>query len=85
MTQRAKDHNQILREANDNYTLVFDYDASNNPVYIGKALLGSPKSDPVWQIRKLTYSGTNVTDIQWEDGDDLFDNIWDNRASGSYS
>lgn len=82
---RDPDYNQLLREAHDNWTTAFDYDASNNPIYIGKAKRGSSKADAVWQIKKLTYAGTNVTDVQYPSGDDSYNQIWNNRASLTYS
>ena len=83
---RKKDWNLTLEEAHDTWTFAFDNNADGNPVYIGKAFKGnSDKAQPVWQIRKLTYSGQNVTDIQWAGGDDAFNQVWDDRASLSYS
>lgn len=64
---------------------LFEYDGSNNPVYIGFAEPGSATSDPAWLIRKLTWSGSNVTAIQYANGSTVFNSIWDNRASLSYS
>lgn len=53
--------------------------------YLGRAAAGSAKNAAVWQICKLTYSGSNPTDIKWADGNQNYDNVWDNRASLSYS
>ena len=53
-------------------------------VYIGNAPIGSATSDAVWSIRRLTFSGTLVT-TQWANGADSNTNIWDNRASLSYT
>lgn len=51
--------------------------------YIGNAVPGSATSDNVWQIKRLdTTSGFKK---RWADGNDNFDNIWDNYASLSYS
>ncbi len=52
--------------------------------YIGKALNGKATSAAAWQIQRISVSGT-VTTIDNADGDRLFDNVWDNRASLSYS
>lgn len=52
--------------------------------YIGKADPGSVESAAVWQIQRLTVSGT-VTSIEWADGNDEFNNVWDDRASLTYS
>ena len=77
----VKDWNATLQEANDNFTIKIEYDGYNNPIYIGKAVLGTAVTDALWQIQKLTYSGTNPTDIQWAGGEDRFENIWNDRAS----
>lgn len=57
---------------------------TGNLSYIGKAELGSVNGDAVWKIQRITKSG-KVTTILWADGDDEFDNVWDDRASLSYS
>lgn len=59
-------------------------DDSATPVsYIGEAPVGSATSAAVWRIKKVDEtSGTIVT---WADGNSQFDNIWDNRASLTYS
>ena|SRR3990167_745987 len=70
----------------DTKTTVLDYDGSNNLIYSGLASPGSSKAVAVWQIKKYTYDGSsNLTDIQYADGNLEYDNIWNNRASGSYS
>lgn len=55
-----------------------------NTTYQGWAEPGSVNGGAVWRIRKVAKSGT-VTTITWADGNVNFDNIWDNRASLSYS
>ena len=51
--------------------------------YIGEAAIAAPTSNPVWRIRKIDASvGVNIT---WADGNANYDNVWDNRASLSYS
>ena len=67
------------------YTLKISYDASDNIEYIGIAKPGSATSAAVWQIKKLTYSTDQITDLQWATGSDNFKHVWDNRASLSYS
>jgi hypothetical protein len=66
-------------------TQAFEYNGDGNPIYIGEASPGSAKGDAKWRIRKLTYSGTNITDIQWADGDTNYNNVWNDRVSLSYS
>lgn len=67
-------------------TLQLDYVSGTNPVYVGSATPGSATSAASWQIRKLTFDGNNnVTAIQYAGGTPAFNQIWDNRASLSYS
>jgi hypothetical protein len=60
-----------------------DYDAGNNLIYGGFALPGTAKSAPGWRIFKLVWSPT--FGVLWADGNNLLDNVYDNRASLSYS
>jgi hypothetical protein len=58
---------------------------TTNPVvtYIGDAIVGSSTSTACWKIMKIdTTTGAVIT---YADGNDLFDNVWDDRASLSYS
>lgn len=59
-------------------------EASSTVTYIGKAEPGSAENAAVWQIKKITISGTE-TITTWADGDAQFNNIWDNRLSISFS
>lgn len=59
-------------------------EASATITYVGKAATGSATSAAVWQIQRLTDTGSGLT-VEWADGNDSFDNVWDNRASLSYS
>jgi len=56
----------------------------SNTTYVGEAVIGTATSKAKWRIKKLTTSGT-VTQILYADGNDNFDNIWDNRTSLDYS
>ena len=63
--------------------------SGSNLIYKGLARPGSPTSAAVWQIAKLTYSGNNVTAIQWPINSSGavstdYEFIWDNRASLTY-
>lgn len=73
----------LYRALSDNVACRIDDTTTANTTYIGKAPIGSATSGTVWQIAKLdTSSGLTKT---WADGNSSFDNIWDNRASLSYS
>lgn len=65
-------------------TVMYDV-ASTTVGYLGKAVVGSVTSGAVWQIRKFTFGSDGDVTTEWADGDSDFDNIWDNRASLSYS
>lgn len=68
------------------YTWAFDYDANNNPIYMGRAITGSGKGSAVWQIRKVAYdANNNPTDMQYANGSLNYDQIWNSRAGLSYS
>lgn len=67
------------------YTMAIAYDASDNPEYVGEAPPGTATSTAKWRIKKITWSGSLATNVEWADGDTKFDNIWDDRPSLSYS
>lgn len=58
--------------------------ASATVTYIGQAAPGAATSAASWRIQRMSVSGT-VTTMEYADGDLSFNNIWDNRASLSYS
>jgi hypothetical protein len=58
--------------------------ASSSLIYFGKAAFASATSGAVWKIKKMSLSG-NVWSTTWADGNNNYDNIWDNRASLTYS
>lgn len=59
-------------------------EASATVTYVGQAQDGSDIGDPVWQIQRITSSG-GATEIEWADGNNDFDNVWDDRAALTYS
>lgn len=68
------------------YITACDPDASGNPLYLGRALIGSVSSQAVWQIRKLTYTGGGfLTSILFANGSLAYTAIWDDRATLTYS
>lgn len=73
---REVDETQIIDEASETVT------------YIGWAIPGSNttdgKADARWKIKKIDET-TNPTVIGYADGNDNYDNVWDDRASLSYS
>ena len=51
--------------------------------YVGDSVPGTAASEGAWRIKRLTETATLLT-IQYADGDQDFDNVWDNRASLTY-
>lgn len=68
---------------NTNYAVRWDDTTTDNVVYVGKADIATATSAPLWQIKKIDQTTGGV--ITWADGNDEFDNIWDNRAALTYS
>ncbi len=67
-------------------SLLTDYDAVSSVLaYVGKRGAGALSSAAVWQIKRLTFNvaGDVVTEVA--DGNLNFDNVWDDRASLTYS
>ena len=53
--------------------------------YTGKADPGTITSAASWRISKSTLGNDDDLTVIWADGDDAYDNIWDDRLSLSYS
>lgn len=51
--------------------------------YLGEADPGTAESSALWRIRKIDTTSDIV--ITWADGNNNYDNIWDNRLSLTYS
>ncbi len=64
--------------------LRIDTDNPSGTNYVGFAETGTANADAKWRIKKTVTAGT-VTTVTYADGNKLFDNVWDNRTSLSYS
>lgn len=85
--------NQVTGNASlasiDSKTPLIDYavrvdDVGSGISYVGNAVAGSATSSAAWKIKRITDSNGDLT-IEFADGNVNFDNVWDNRASLSYS
>lgn len=75
-----------LDDLTERLSLRAEYDNSGNLTYFGQAAPGTTTSTAGWQILKCTYnSAGDITTALWADGNTAFDNVWDQRASLSYS
>ena len=81
--KRATQDNPLAVAFNARYAVIID-ESSSTIIYVGKAIIGSLSSASVWQIMRIQVISTQ-TIITWADGNNFFDNIWDNRASLNYS
>ena len=78
----------ISEIAGDNvqYTTRYDQDADPpTTAYLGQAAPGTATSAASWRIQKLVFGGDGDVTTTWADGNAYFDNVWDDRASLSYS
>jgi hypothetical protein len=53
--------------------------------YRGDALPGTTEAAALWRVTRFTLQSDGDTEVLYADGNDSFDNIWDNRLSLSYS
>lgn len=63
-------------------------DPTNDFIYIGDAVPGSLTSAAAWRIQRVEFTNPGVDDdieVLWADGNNNFDNIWDNHLVLSYS
>lgn len=60
---------------------------TNDLIYRAEAVPGTATSAASWRIRKIDIDNASKGDIAttWADGNDNFDNVWDDRAILSYS
>lgn len=76
----------IIRTRKPKYTTAIEYDAANNPIYVGEAEPGIGTSDPRWRIRRIDYDAlNNAIAVLWASGNGNFDKAWDLRNTYTYS
>ena len=54
-------------------------------VYVGEAFPGSAEGDAVWRMKRITNAGTDDATVEFADGNQNYDNIWDDRETLTYS
>lgn len=80
----------IFDEGGNSLISRMEYDATDNPIYIGVANPGSATASAVWRIKRLTWvagtvTGFNCTTILFAGGSTAFKFAWDDRTTLSYS
>lgn len=54
--------------------------------YMGWANGGTATSADTWEIAKIEYDESgNMISLKWADGNGNFNNVWDDRATYTYS
>lgn len=75
-----------VTDISSNYTQKIENDSQGRAIYIGLAFPGTLTSLDKWQIKKLTYdSNSAVTDVQFAEGSNAFNKIWDLRGTYIYT
>ena len=68
------------------YDTQIDYNGGSNATYVGYAAPGTATSASTWQIKFITYDGSNnPLTITYANGSGAFSFQWTLRASYSYS
>ena len=73
----------LARLVSSNLAMRLDDTTTSNVTYLGWARPGTATNEAKWRIKKMDDSSGLV--VTWADGNTDFDNVWDNRASISYS
>lgn len=72
--------------ATQQYATRYDQDADPpTSAYLGQAVPGTETSAAGWRIQRLTFSSDGDVSTQWADGNSDFDNVWNDRATLTYS
>ncbi len=76
----------IVTNAQGAYIMRIQYDASQNPIYVGQANPGTAETTASWQIKKITYdANNNPTDVSYANGSEGFSFKWSLRTTYTYS
>jgi hypothetical protein len=68
------------------FTELLEYDAGGKLIYHGMAVAGSGPAVASWQIKKLAWdAGGKLISLQYANGAEDFNSVWNNRAALPYS
>lgn len=82
---------QVFIYTNGELAVRIENDADGNPIYVGKAKVGTTDGESKWQISFLEYDGNGFLDtITWPQDDSgkastNYEFEWDERAAYTYS
>ena len=83
-SSEAPGNKRVLDVDSPSANIKTDGTSTASTTYVGIAAPGTATSAATWQIFKVVISSGNCT-LTYADGNDSFDNIWDNRTGLSYS
>jgi hypothetical protein len=83
-TKRALHVYDLAGSGATKYAIRTDKTTTVGTTYVGYAAVASANSSAVWQIFKMVDSLGDLT-ITYADGNSDFDNVWNDRASLTYS
>lgn len=76
----------IINQKEDSELYISEVDfITDDELYRGEAVPGSLTSAPAWRIRHIVIAADGDVSTRFADGDTNFNNVWNNRASLSYS
>jgi len=85
----SKDRREFIVQDSE-VALRVEYDASSNPLYVGRAKVGTVEGDLKWQISFNTFVGTDLTETTWPQNADGnasadYEFSWTARAGYTFS
>jgi hypothetical protein len=61
------------------------HQATTTVAYVGTADAGTSTAAPLWRIKRVTTDASGNVTEEYADGNPAFDNVWQDRATLSYS
>lgn len=75
---------ETIASSHKSLTTAIEYSAGNL-LYLGKAPPGTQQAAAGWQVKKFTFTGDDLTGIQYAGGTESYTRIWNDRATYNYS
>ena len=67
------------------FALRVEYYSDGTEKYVGEATPGTLDGGSGWRIKLITYVNQQATKIEWASGTNIFDKVWNDRATYVYS
>lgn len=85
----SKDRREFIVEDQE-VALQAENDANGNPIFLGRAKVGTLTSESKWQIRFITYDANqSPVSVEWPENDEgnasaEYEFVWDDRGTYTY-